>query len=393
VTKNLQKEQDKLIKAREREAKLLDDATNDYLQLSRAYNDAALKAKNYALTLGEAHPVTVAAIADAQNMGNTLKRLDASVGQHQRNVGNYTQATFALTQVLREAPAFANSFATGISAIGNNVPILVDQFKLLRGEVGSGMKAFKILAGSLFSFQALLPIGFLLLQSYGKELGAFIAGLFGSAGAAEASAAALAKYTSQLEEGRAKTQALAEQVQFLNQLGRIQLEVSFGEGFELKDLQAQSVGLATSLGRITQELADLQTASNNAFNDFLSGALSKEDFDKQQEAGAKRRTELLDKESQGIKDQSILFAQIRLQRKNDEEEDAKKKKEAADEAAALRERDRVAQFEILKANLELNKEYDLLRSEDSKRSFVDRTSQLIAYAADSKRLIEAQAPF
>lgn len=63
--------------------------SNDYKQLSLAYNEASLKAKNYALALGETHPLTVQAAEDANAMGETLKRLDNSVGQNQRNVGNY----------------------------------------------------------------------------------------------------------------------------------------------------------------------------------------------------------------------------------------------------------------------------------------------------------------
>lgn len=63
--------------------------SNDYKQLSLAYNEAGLKAKNYALQLGENHPLTLQAAADANTMGETLKRLDSTVGQNQRNVGNY----------------------------------------------------------------------------------------------------------------------------------------------------------------------------------------------------------------------------------------------------------------------------------------------------------------
>ncbi len=177
-TEKVTKEKEKIEKAALKEQKILADLENDYKQLSIAYNEASLKSKNYALRLGENHPVTVQAVNDAKAMHDVLLRLDQRVGQSQRNVGNYASATMALTQVLREAPAFANSFATGISGISNNVPILIDQFKILRAQVGSNFGAFKILAGSLLSFQALLPIGFLLIQTYGKEISAFFTKLF-----------------------------------------------------------------------------------------------------------------------------------------------------------------------------------------------------------------------
>ncbi|HVT87155.1 MAG TPA: hypothetical protein VHD35_18285 [Chitinophagaceae bacterium] len=83
------------------ERKIANDVSNDYKQLSLAYNEAALKAKNYILTLGANHPITVQAVADANAMGNKLKEIDASVGQYQRNVGNYNGAIGVLGKSLR----------------------------------------------------------------------------------------------------------------------------------------------------------------------------------------------------------------------------------------------------------------------------------------------------
>lgn len=178
MEKALNKEKEKtvnqLIKEEERLAKL----SNAYEQLKYKYNLAANSAKQLAAAKGIDNAETKEAIAQAQLYYNSLIKIEGAVGQAQRKVGQYENATFALNQVLREAPAFANSFATGISAISNNVPMLVDQFKLLRQETGSGFKAFKILAGSLLSFQALLPLGFLLIQSYGKEISNFFGKIF-----------------------------------------------------------------------------------------------------------------------------------------------------------------------------------------------------------------------
>lgn len=63
-----------------------------YKQLSAAYNEAALKAKNLATELGVGHPKAVAAAADAKKLSDELKKIDNSVGQNQRNVGNYGEA-------------------------------------------------------------------------------------------------------------------------------------------------------------------------------------------------------------------------------------------------------------------------------------------------------------
>lgn len=72
--------------------KILKEASNEYKQLSLAYNEAALRAKNYSLVLGANHPITIAAVSDAKKLGDQLKAVDASVGQNQRNVGNYSSA-------------------------------------------------------------------------------------------------------------------------------------------------------------------------------------------------------------------------------------------------------------------------------------------------------------
>lgn len=65
---------------------------NEYKKLSKAYADAALAYKNYSIRLGEGHPVTIQAKADANALAAQVKQLDENVGQSQRNVGNYPTA-------------------------------------------------------------------------------------------------------------------------------------------------------------------------------------------------------------------------------------------------------------------------------------------------------------
>ena len=114
------------------EAKAAAELLNDYGQLSKAYNEAALRAKNYQLQIGAGNPVTVQAIKDANDLGNKLKALDASVGQNQRNVGNYPKFDAlgnSIQQILREAPSAAVSLNTFFLAISNNLPMFFDQVK------------------------------------------------------------------------------------------------------------------------------------------------------------------------------------------------------------------------------------------------------------------------
>lgn len=176
-------------KAKAAEKKLLDEATNDYLQLSRAYNEASLKAKNYVLRLGEGHPISVQAIKDANDLGNVLKKLDASVGQNQRNVGNYKSAFDGLgmsfAQVSRELPSLSISFQQFALAISNNLPMVADELKKAKVEIAA-LKAegkdapslFSRIGSSIFSWQVGLSVGITLFTLYSKQFIAFVSSLF-----------------------------------------------------------------------------------------------------------------------------------------------------------------------------------------------------------------------
>jgi hypothetical protein len=116
------------IKSKEAEKKVVEQATNDYLQLSKAYTEAALKAKNYVLQLGANHPLAVAAVKDANDLGTVLKNIDSSVGQNQRSVGDYGNA-------------ITKSFSKAFSAVKTLANILP----------GLGISGVFLLAGNLIS--------------------------------------------------------------------------------------------------------------------------------------------------------------------------------------------------------------------------------------------------
>lgn len=186
---NENKATDQSAKAKAAEKKLIDQATDDYLQLSRAYNEAALKAKNYVLRLGENHPIAVQAIKDANDLGNVLKKLDASVGQNQRNVGAYATAFNGLgmsfAQVSRELPSLSISFQQFILAISNNLPMVADELKKAKVEIAN-LKAegkdapslFSKIGSSIFSWQVGLSVAITLFTVFSKQISAFFSSLF-----------------------------------------------------------------------------------------------------------------------------------------------------------------------------------------------------------------------
>jgi hypothetical protein len=134
-----------------------------------------------------------------QKYDAALKTVDATMGKHQRNVGNYASGTaqlnFSVTQLAREMPAFANSVQTGFMAISNNLPMFFDEIgrlKTANAELAAAGKptqsVFKSLAGSLMSTQVLLSVGVTLLTLYGGKLIEWASNLGGVNKAAEENA-------------------------------------------------------------------------------------------------------------------------------------------------------------------------------------------------------------
>jgi hypothetical protein len=154
----LREERNKNNRELREEAKATLYASEAYKRLEAEYSKAAREAKNLGAELGTNSKQFVDAAQKANLLNDKLKAIDAGMGVHTRNVGNYTSATHSLSQVLREMPAFTYSAQTGLMGISNNLPILIDQFKALRLETGSTSQALKIFAGSIFSFPNLFTI-------------------------------------------------------------------------------------------------------------------------------------------------------------------------------------------------------------------------------------------
>ena len=132
-----------------------------------------------------------------QEYDRALKAVDATMGKHQRNVGNYA-GTFnplsnSINQLTREMPAFTYSVQTGFMALSNNIPIFTDaignaikQNKLLQAEGKPTTSVLSQLAGAFLSWQTVMGIGITLLTVYGKEIGEFIGNAFKAKGGVDA---------------------------------------------------------------------------------------------------------------------------------------------------------------------------------------------------------------
>lgn len=127
-------------------------------------------------------------LVSIQQADAKIKELDATIGNHQRNVGNYASAWNGLgnsvQQVARELPSLAVSANAFFLAISNNFPILVDEiakarkeYAAFKAELKAGNKDVKAvapvwqqLAKSIISWQTALVVGITLLSVYGKEV-------------------------------------------------------------------------------------------------------------------------------------------------------------------------------------------------------------------------------
>lgn len=180
---------------------------------------------------------------DINKVTKEIKDAEFATQRFYRNVGNYpNQLGFAVQQVARELPSLTMGANTFFLAISNNLPILADQIKAAHVEykaaVASGQAAtpvWKQLLSSIISWQTALTVGITLLTVYGKDIIAFVGGLFKQKEAFDASAKAAEDYNKTM--GEARTQGAKDVTQ---------LQTLYGVATDVKrsiDLRREAVAL------------------------------------------------------------------------------------------------------------------------------------------------------
>jgi len=216
--------------ANEREEKALAKLNNAYEQLKVQYKKAADEAKRLGAEFGVNDSRATAAAGSAMKLYNSLLAVEKSVGQAQRQVGQYNQAAFAMTQVLREMPAFTYSLATGFMAISNNIPILVDEItklkasnEALKASGGTTIPIWKTLMSAITS-----PVGLITIATTAITFLAAKTDIFkSSADEAAKSAENLAKSITEI--GKAAESSYENQVQNAQALIDIVSDLGKGE--------------------------------------------------------------------------------------------------------------------------------------------------------------------
>lgn len=165
-------------------------------------------------------------LKQASELNGKLKEIDAGMGNYQRNVGNYSSAFnglgYQVTQVVRELPALSSGFNTFMIAIGNNLPMLVDEIDRAR-KLNAKMAAdkqktvpvWKQVTSAIFNWQTALVVGLTLVTMYWKDISKFFQELFTGAKGYDATTEAQKKYNEAMREGAKNASQEVTQVEIL----------------------------------------------------------------------------------------------------------------------------------------------------------------------------------
>lgn len=137
-------------------------------------------------------------VKQIDDLKNKLKTIDASLGNYQRNVGNYASQwnglQYQFQMVARELPNLGINLQTFIISLSNNLPYLIDELQkasVAHKEYVAAVKAgntdlkavpsvFKQAIGAIFNWQTAIIVAITLITAYRKEIAEWIGGLFGA---------------------------------------------------------------------------------------------------------------------------------------------------------------------------------------------------------------------
>lgn len=143
---------------------LLQSLQNELEDLKRAAMDVQLVDPNAEMKLRDI----------ANKMGAVQKRMLELTSTSSRSMMGVTNLGYSASQVLREAPAFLYGLNTGIMALSNNLPILVDDFKAAQAvakEMGkSGAAAWAEMGKQIFSVAGMMTLAVVAIQVFMKYI-------------------------------------------------------------------------------------------------------------------------------------------------------------------------------------------------------------------------------
>lgn len=208
-----------------------------------------------------------------------IKALDATIGNHQRNVGNYASGwnglNMSIQQIGRELPSLAVDWDTFFLAISNNLPILADEIKRAKEQYNalknSGEKAvpvWKQVVSSIFSWQSALTVGITLLTLYGDKLVDWVGSLFTVKKALSETYQSLEDYQKKVSETSGTVISTLERLsQGWKQLGS---DIDAQKKFILENKDA-----IDSMGVSVNDAAEAERLFNTNKDTFIMGLLQR----------------------------------------------------------------------------------------------------------------------
>lgn len=220
-----------------------------------------------------------------------IKSLDASIGNHQRNVGNYASGwnglNMSVQQIVRELPAATMGLNMFFLAISNNLPILTDEIKRAKERnaelIAQNQKAtpvWKQLVSSIFSWQTAMMVGITILSTYGKDIVNWVKGLFSAEKQLDATVEAQKKLNEAQLEGTKNAQSELIKLKLLRSLAE---DESKHRSERLKAVSKLQSMYPNYLGNIDKEkilAGQVSDAYYQLTTNLKNAAIAKAKFDK-----------------------------------------------------------------------------------------------------------------
>lgn len=149
----------------QKEIKGTQDAMGAYAKLQIEYTKAAQKAKDLAAQHGVGNAKTQEATKKANDLNNKLKEIDASMGNHQRNVGNYAEALSGLNGNFVNNITVIKNFASSAGGLSGAV-------NTAKGSIAAfGKQLLSLLANPVVAIIAGIVAVFMILKNAISENG------------------------------------------------------------------------------------------------------------------------------------------------------------------------------------------------------------------------------
>lgn len=215
-----------------------------------------------------------------------IKELDATIGNHQRNVGDYAKQwnglQYQMQMVARELPNFAINPQIGIMSLTNNIPYLVDELKKAKdahkayiAEVKAGNKELKTVPSvgrqvlsSLLNWQTAIIMGITLITAYRKEITNWASSLFSAKKALSETYQSLEDY--QKKAGETSGSVLATLERLSEGWKRLGSDVDAQKKYILDNKDA-----INSMGVSVNDAAEAERLFNSNKDTFVLGILQR----------------------------------------------------------------------------------------------------------------------